>query len=58
MKRTTKRTTTSKKKDDLKNKNDLKKDDLHIAEMHMALDVFSFAAFLIMTNIYFRYGII
>ena len=47
-----------KKKDDLKNKNDLKKDDLHIAEMHMALDVFSFAAFLIMTNIYFRYGIV
>ena len=35
-----------------------KKDDLHIAEMHMALDVFSFAVFLIVTNIYFRYGIV
>ena len=58
MKRTTKRKTTS-KKDDLKNENDLKKkDDLHIAEMHMALDEFSFAVFLIVTNIYFRYGIV
>ena len=35
-----------------------KKDDLHIAEMHMALDVFSFAVFLIVTNIYFRYVIV
>ena len=47
------------KKDDLKNENDLKnKDDLHIAEMHMVLDVFSFAVFLIVTNIYFRYVIV
>ena len=47
------------KKDDLKNENDLKnKDDLHIAEMHMAHDVFTFAVFLIVTNIYSRYVIV
>ena len=58
MKRTTKRKTTS-IKDDLKNENDLKNiDDLHIAEMHIALDVFSFAVFLIVTNIYFSYVIV
>ena len=55
MKRTTKRKTTSIEKDDLKMKMTY---DLHIAEMHMALDVFSFAVFLIVTNIYFRYGIV
>ena len=59
MKRTKKKRKQPQKKDDLKNENDLKnKDNLHIAEMHMALDVFSFAVVLIVTNIYFRYLIV